>query len=769
MGSPSHAAAEYLFRKMRLTLRTLLAWMDGVLPPAAAEELAGKVEASPAAQVLADRIRGLVDGAERPPAPAGPDLASEVNAVAEYLDNALDPDALADFERECLASDVRLAEVAACHRLLAETKALTRQAVPRLEKPPAPTATPRPSDRLPWDASSVASRPRAAETPATPWASWLLAVAATLLLVVLAGLFGWSVVRDRARRAVPPPVNVVVAPGGTDAGQPVQPRRPDGPPEDNPVALASRPAPPPASRDQAPDVAATPPVARPAEPLEPGTTMAPPPAPPPEPGKPDRAATVGQPLAIEVTVPFGGALAIGAPRPRPPAGAGAPPAGPPMAAPDDTPPAPAPPTEDPPGADSRVKVVAGPPLLHLDLAANADDLSGWLAAPSGRAVSLPARVVAAGFAGASSSAAALSAGGGAGGTVVAFDGLELTLRPGSHVTLARGDAAAPLHVGVLFGAIAIAGQGSVLVEAGDVAGIATLGPGGPLGVELQLVLPPGADPATSPATRIANLVTATAPVAWRQTARDGGPPDPPLAGLPVEGALPPRSRVEWTDRDPAAVAVDMAGSIPPWVTGGWPADRLDRAVAAELSARLLPDAPAAAPLEMLAQSPREEVRVAAAATLATLGDYRPLARLLCAEEPPDALREGRWQELEAATVPLSLARGPNAAAALGDSLAAEGPPGRGEDLLRLARGFGDEELAAGADAWLVVALDDPRLVIRRYAIKNLHEITGVDRADRLRYRADRNAGLRKDGVSWWRSRQERGLVSRQPGADPPRP
>jgi hypothetical protein len=243
----------------------------------------------------------------------------------------------------------------------------------------------------------------------------------------------------------------------------------------------------------------------------------------------------------------------------------------------------------------------------------------------------------------------------------------------------------------------------------------------------------------------------------------------PLAGLSAEGPLPPRSRVTWTDRDPAAATVEAAGGVPAWVTVGWPADRLDRAVAAELTARLEADRPAAATLEMLAGSPREEVRAAAAATLATLGDYRSLVRLLCAENPPDALREGRWQELEAATVPLALARGPNSAATLGGSFAAEGPAGRGADLLRLARGFTDDELAAGADAWLVLALDDPRLVIRRYAIKNLHEITGVERADRLRYRADRDAGLRKDGVTWWRSRQAQGLVGPRAGVSPPRP
>jgi hypothetical protein len=476
----------------------------------------------------------------------------------------------------------------------------------------------------------------------------------------------------------------------------------------------------------------------------------------------DSAPAPGQPLAIGVSVPFGDALAIAARTPAPPAPGPRPADGiatPTMTPPAETGPGAAPPAAESPAVGPLLHVVAGPPLLHH--AANADAAPVWLAAPAGHTAPLPADVVAAGVTG--------------GGTVVRVGGLLLSLRPGSHVMLSTPAGAsppidaAPLHVEVLFGAVTIAGEGSVLVTAGDLSGIATVGTGGPLGVEVQLAIPPGADPATSPASHTVHLVTASAAVGWRQTDAEGDPPTLPLAGLSAEGPLPPRSRVTWTDRDPAAATVEAAGGVPSWVTGGWPADRLERAVASELTARLAADRPVAETLEMLAGSPREEVRVAAAATLATLGDYRPLVRLLCGENPPDALREGRWQEFEAATVPLALARGPNSAAALGGSFATEGPAGRGADLLRLARGFTDDDLAAGADAWLVLALDDPRLVIRRYAIKNLHEISGVDRADRLRYRADRDAGLRKDGVTWWRSRQEQGLVGRRPGAAPPRP
>src|SRR5262249_38194143 len=68
----------------------------------------------------------LVDGAnssadEPDPPGVDPNLVSEVdpNLVSEYLDNTLDPKAVAGFEERCLGLDDRLlAEVAALHRML---------------------------------------------------------------------------------------------------------------------------------------------------------------------------------------------------------------------------------------------------------------------------------------------------------------------------------------------------------------------------------------------------------------------------------------------------------------------------------------------------------------------------------------------------------------------------------------------------------------------------------------------------------------------------
>lgn len=105
---------------MRLTLRTLLAYLDNTLSPENAKTLGEKVQHSSIASELADRIRRVTaqPTVDAPDADAvGP--TDDANAIAEYLDDTLAPELTADVERRCVASDVQLSEVAACHQILA--------------------------------------------------------------------------------------------------------------------------------------------------------------------------------------------------------------------------------------------------------------------------------------------------------------------------------------------------------------------------------------------------------------------------------------------------------------------------------------------------------------------------------------------------------------------------------------------------------------------------------------------------------------------------
>ena len=104
---------------MRLTLRTLLAYLDDILEPAEAKEIGSKIAESSYASSLVTKIKDVVRRRRiSAPEVSGPGSAPDPNVVAEYLDNTLAPDSVADLERICLESDSHLAEVAACHQVL---------------------------------------------------------------------------------------------------------------------------------------------------------------------------------------------------------------------------------------------------------------------------------------------------------------------------------------------------------------------------------------------------------------------------------------------------------------------------------------------------------------------------------------------------------------------------------------------------------------------------------------------------------------------------
>src|SRR5438876_1183175 len=104
---------------MRLTLRTLLAYLDDTLEPTEIKQIGQKVAESDAAQELIARIKQVTRRRRLTTPPAtGPGARFEANDVAEYLDNELPAEQVAELEKVCLESDVHLAEVAACHQIL---------------------------------------------------------------------------------------------------------------------------------------------------------------------------------------------------------------------------------------------------------------------------------------------------------------------------------------------------------------------------------------------------------------------------------------------------------------------------------------------------------------------------------------------------------------------------------------------------------------------------------------------------------------------------
>jgi hypothetical protein len=446
------------------------------------------------------------------------------------------------------------------------------------------------------------------------------------------------------------------------------------------------------------------------------------------------------PPALGQAVPFGDALAIAA---RP--------AAPPAAVVDPVPAdAVAPPAGGPRITIAGAIVSGSAPLLVRV----GDAPGGWQAAGDAAAIPEEAELLAPAV----------------GQPAIAVAGLRITFRPGSRAARARAPDGTP-RLDLVFGTAVVAAphHERLAVAAGGLAGVLEAF-GGPVAITVELDRPAGAEPAAA-VTR-ASIVSAATVTFVPDAAVDGGlaaaiGPRRELAGAALD---PPAAAaaLDWSSNAPGAAAVRPLAISPAWLAAPPATADVERTAAAALAARLRPGADVAAVLRGLAGDRRAENRAAAVATLALLGDYQPLVEQLCTEDPRRVLYERQWRDLAAATVPLAWARGANSAAKLREALAAHAPPGIADDLVALARGCGDDELATGGDAALVAALESPHLAVRRWAFANLVAIVRPRPADEARYRADASAEARSAGVNWWRGLLERGEIRRSrdaPAAD----
>jgi len=691
---------------MRLTLRTLLAWIDGVLAAPQQEELGGKVRASSIAPKLVERIAEIV---ARPglaaPRVDGRGLAEDANTCAEFLDNVLPAEQLEAFERVCIDSDIHLAETADCHALLAElargpdtVKPLERRLRSRLLERVAEQMAQPAGDQAHEEAAilvravkqAVDARENRGPRPRTAvggrqakpaWAAWTSAAVAVLLLVALAATLGWSLLSGGSG----PRQVAGVSPAGEE------------PPAEEPPVTTPEPAPetPPPAADQPPTVVggdATAPVA-PAPHVEPAADATVDPA----------AAAIGTVLPLPVMQD------ADAPA-------------------DDEDPAPAEPVAPaipPPVAPPRGAVAEGGVVLHQ---VDDGDEPRWEPLAAGDALADRETLLV---------------------PEHAFPRLirgdvSIRLHPGTLAQLAT-DADGTPRLEVIFGKAVVwteAAEATVGVTAGGLCGALGIGPRQSAGVSVELSRQDGDDPAVTPPGSKASLFVGGGS-RLRQTEMDGGPPGQPLTGVAVDQQLPPRQEVVWDSATPTVARIRPAPESPVWLAHTTPVGRPAAAAGAAVEARLQEGRPVPEALRALAAEGRVENRMAAAATLALLGDYDALVTLLCEERTGEKLLERQWDDLQAATVPLALARGANAAASLQRSFETRGPAGRGAELFDLARG--GQPAAA-----LVAALADDSLPVRRFAFHHLLRRFPDDPAGRLEYRPDRPTALNERGLDWWR-------------------
>jgi hypothetical protein len=219
---------------MRLTLRTLLAWLDDTLQPGQVRAIGIQVAESPFAQELAERIR-RVTRQRRLSVPGGskPD-AADPNVVASYLDNDLDPDGVAEYEKKCLTSDVNLAEVASVHQILSLLGQKVR--VPTEARARMYTLVKGRESLLPQRAES--RHPQPPEPITKPIAAWVVPedarrswverhwqLAAGVLLLAIAAWSFWRSLLPEPALKLPSSVQLAkaIGAGGAAGGQPGHP------------------------------------------------------------------------------------------------------------------------------------------------------------------------------------------------------------------------------------------------------------------------------------------------------------------------------------------------------------------------------------------------------------------------------------------------------------------------------------------------------------------------------------------------------------------
>ena len=199
---------------MRLTLRTLLAWLDDTLPPIQVREIGRQVSESAYAQELVERIHRVTRQRRLTvPGRSGPE-GTDPNIVAGYVDNDLDPEQVGEYEKKCLGSDVNLAEASSVHQVLSllgqkvhvpvEAKARMYQLIKGRESTPVARGDGvKPAVRAP-----VTEPIQPWVAPAPPARHWLERYGPVAGCLVLVALLSWS-----AYQSLAPPLPLTPSPG----------------------------------------------------------------------------------------------------------------------------------------------------------------------------------------------------------------------------------------------------------------------------------------------------------------------------------------------------------------------------------------------------------------------------------------------------------------------------------------------------------------------------------------------------------------------------
>jgi hypothetical protein len=741
---------------MRLTLRTLLAYLDGILDSNDSQDLGKKIEESEYAVGLVHRIRDVMRRL-RLGSPSltdrGPGL--DPNTVAEYLDNTLASDHVTDFEKVCLDSDVHLAEVAACHQILtlvlgepAEVDPASRQRMYQIAdtlgaaQGRGAAGGSRPPPMLPLPGTTVVSTDspslsldlgesldesggrKLRQRPTVPeylrerrrHRAWVpvvtTAVVAIALLAVVLKMFGqfepgtplgdvlvsWSLVESPELAKADQGDKL----GGAAKGE-------GG--ESEAAGLAPRVTP---TEHTAPSA---------------GTATAPAPT-----GKPAQTPTKVEPpapTASSPTVPVPVALPS--------------PGGPAKESGTKTPPQPEPPPAPGPlpdvGNAKQPAIVPATPqslgrLLSNDQVLLSNDSDGnWTRVAANDLLSPEPLVALPTYR-----------------PNVAFNGVvALEILGGTRLDL-LGGALPGIHI--LDGRMVLrplAKAGSQLrVTFGDHTGTLTfVGADATAAFDVRHIHAPGMNPETEPPSVTAELFVTTGAVVWQETV--GGKALAPTA-------LKAAQRVSFeaaTTSPPVAIR-----ETPVWVAGGEPIDSLDRLASPKIAQALGSDGPARVGLLELTTVPRpqKEVKRLALRCLGYVGQFRDMVAAL-----DDPANRYEWDDYYIKPLRLAIARDPETAAAVRGALEKQYPQ-QAAELYRMLWGYTNDQLEGDReDANLVGALKSEVLAVRVLAYWNLRDITGVGEG----YQPAALPAVRQQKMSRWEQRlKDKEIRFRSPDEKP---
>ncbi len=782
---------------MRLTLRTLLAYMDGELErlyPKEAKEIGKKIEDSKFATDLYHKIRDVMRRLRL----AAPSISEkganlDCNTVAEYLDNELPDDRVPEFEEVCLKSEMHLAEVASCHQILAiaqvepaEVEPESRQRMYQLPE----VASRVDEERLAAaEAATALSSDGAAHAPAAPLvkarprpivpdylrdppkksrllpaaAMTLLACAAIAIVLVALGqtkpgtpignFLDWTeaklsnkpIAKENDQPGKQPLGNENSKSSGdqttsSSSGAGVKPSG-SAPSADS----ASVAAPSAATRTE-----------QPVPPIEP-IGEKPDAGPPPIPSAPASSAAAPAKAAPLPAAPLSSAAAP-APQPapgtnlpivaaRPPKAdiESVPPDGPTM--PDTAGPGLSPQTsagtneiaradvKGPRGAVNKAKVAR--------FTSDGQDVLLKYDAPN----SIWRRVLPEEFLAANQPLLTLPS---YHSRIDIFDvGATVELFNGTRIEILRASPEAPasnvaLGVDISYGRLIVkplAQAGARLrVVAGAHTGILTLANVESVAAfEVTRSHVPGTDPEKELSRAMTRFFVAKGSASWEENGR-------------------PAVRLN----GPAGVALDGGASVPTtdvpkWVTANT-VNESDQRTALAVSQALPADRSATLALNEMAEDRRKDVRYLAARCLGYLGQFDPLVLAL---DDPDY--HVAWPDYYA-ELKEAIARGPETAAAIRQSLEKKFT-NDAPTLYRMLWGYTDLDLEGGEDAKLVKCLDSEVLAYRVLAFYNLLEITGKG----LYYRPEYPAAKRQQPLQRWKQEQQAGSIRRAIPAAKPTP